>query len=73
MRALRETFRDLVRPGPHGRPQLRPWRHVRIVQVVKRSAQRRVIDSERRLVDGTPARLETLRRRSQGDGVINTA
>jgi hypothetical protein len=24
-------------------------------------------------VDGTPARVETLRRRSQGDGVINTA
>jgi hypothetical protein len=28
---------------------------------------------ERRIVDGTPARVETLRRRSQGDGVINTA
>ena len=28
---------------------------------------------ERRIMDGTPARVETLRRRSQGDGVINTA
>lgn len=28
---------------------------------------------ERRIVDGTPTRVETLRRRSQGDGVINTA
>ena len=27
----------------------------------------------RRIVDGSPARVETLRRRSQGDGVINTA
>src|SRR5205823_3176491 len=36
-------------------------------------AQRRVVDVERRIVDGTPARVETLRRRSHGDGVINTA
>jgi hypothetical protein len=32
-----------------------------------------VIDVERRMVDGTPARVEMLRRRSQGPGVINTA
>jgi hypothetical protein len=32
-----------------------------------------VVDTERRIVDGTPARVETLRRRSQGDGVIKTA
>jgi hypothetical protein len=40
---------------------------------VKRYAQRRVVDVERRIVEGTPARVETLRRRSQGHGVINTA
>jgi hypothetical protein len=40
---------------------------------VKRDAQRRVVDGERRIVEGTPARVETLRRRSPGDGVINTA
>ena len=73
IRAIRETFRDPVRTGAYGRPRLRPWRHVCIAQVVKRSVQRRVVDIERRLVDGTPARVETLRRRSQGDGVINTA
>ena len=44
-----------------------------IAQVVKRYARRRVVETERRIVDGTPARVETLRRRSQGDGVINTA
>ena len=32
-----------------------------------------MVDVERRIVDGTPARVETLRRRSHGDGVINTA
>ncbi|HSX81788.1 MAG TPA: hypothetical protein VLQ80_24885, partial [Candidatus Saccharimonadia bacterium] len=73
IRAMRETLRDPVRTGTHGRPRLRPWRNVCIAQVVKRYAQRRVVDVERRIVDGTPARVETLRRRAQGDGVINTA
>ncbi len=72
VRAIRETFRDPVQRGSRA-PRLRPWRNVCIAQVVKRYAQRRVVDVERRIVDGTPARVETLRRRSQGDGVINTA
>ncbi len=70
IRAIRETFRDPVRTGEQGRPRLRPWRNLCIAQVVKRYAQRRVVEVERRIVDGTPARVETLRRRSQGDGVI---
>ena len=41
--------------------------------MVKRYERRRVVETERRIVDGTPAQGETLRRRSQGDGVINTA
>src|SRR6266853_398798 len=73
IRAIRETFRDPVHTGTGGRPRLRRWRHVLIAQVVKRYERRRVVDTERRIVDGTPARVETLRRRSQGDGVINTA
>jgi IS1 family transposase len=73
IRAIRETFRDPVRTGEQGRPRLRPWRNLCIAQVVKRYAQRRVIDIERRIVEGTPTRIETLRRRSHGAGVINTA
>jgi transposase-like protein/IS1 family transposase len=73
IRAIRETFRDPVQTGSQGRPRLRPWRNLCIAQVVKRYAQRCVVEVERRIVDGTPARVETLRRRSQGDGVINTA
>src|SRR6266581_4161316 len=73
IRAMRETLRDPVHTGTGGRPRLRRWRHVLIAQVVKRYERRRVVDTERRLVDGTPARVETLRQRSQGDGVINTA
>jgi hypothetical protein len=44
-----------------------------MAQVVKRDTQRRMVEVERRIMDGTPARVETLRRRAQGDGVINTA
>lgn len=73
VRAIRETFRDPVQTGQQGRPRLRPWRNVCIAQVVKRYAQRHVVAVERRIVAGTPARVEALRRRSQGDGVINTA
>lgn len=73
IRAIRETFREPVHTGQGGRPRLRSWRHVLIAQVVKRYERRRVVETERRIVDGTPARVETLRRRSQGDGVINTA
>lgn len=73
LRAIREPFRDPVRTGEQGRPRLRPWRNLCMAQVVKRDAQRRVIDIERRMVEGTPTRVETLRRRSQGAGVINTA
>jgi transposase-like protein/IS1 family transposase len=73
IRAIRETFREAVQTGKSGRPRLRPWRHVLIAQVVKRYERRRVVEIERRIIDGTPARVETLRRRSQGDGVINTA
>jgi hypothetical protein len=72
-RAIRETFRDPVHTGKGGRPRLRPWRNILIAQGVKRDERRRVVDTARRMVDGTPARVETLRRRSQGDGVINTA
>jgi hypothetical protein len=73
IRAMRETLRDPVQTGSPGRPRWRPWRTVCSAQVVKRSAQRRVVDVERRIVDGPPARVETLRRRSHGEGVINTA
>ena len=65
VRAMRETFRDPMPTGSQGRPRLRPWRHIYIAQVVKRYAQRHMVDVERRIIDGTPARVETLRRRWQ--------
>jgi IS1 family transposase len=73
IRAIRETFREPVHTGQGGRPRLRPWHHSLIAQVVTRYERRRVVETERPIIDGTPARVETLRRRSQGAGVINTA
>src|SRR5262249_5025775 len=73
IRAIRETFRDPARTGKGGRPRLRPWRHVFIAPVIKRYERRRVVATERRMIDGTPARVETLRRSSPGHGGINTA
>jgi transposase-like protein len=73
VRAIRETFRNRVPTGKHRRPRLRPWCNLCIAQVVKRYVQWRIIKVERRIIAGTPGRVETLRRHSQGDGVINTA
>jgi hypothetical protein len=73
LRAMRETLRAPGRPGAPGRPRLRPWRHLCLAPVVKRYAQRRVVDVARRSVEGTPARVETRRRRSHGAGVIHPA
>jgi hypothetical protein len=73
LRAMRETLRDPVPTGQGGRPRRRPWCHVLIAQVGKRDERRRGVATERRIVDGTPARVETLRRRSPGGEVLNTA
>jgi hypothetical protein len=72
-RAICEPWRAPVHTGMGGRPRLRVWRNGLIAQVGKRYERRRVVEPARRLVDGTPARGETLRRRSQGDGVLHTA
>jgi hypothetical protein len=72
-RAMRETGRAPGHTGTGGRPRLRPWRNVLSAQVVKGYERRRVVETERRRVHGTPARVETLRRRSPGDGVSHTA
>jgi transposase-like protein len=71
--AIRETCRDPVRTGAHGRPQRRSWTNGCMAHVVKRSVQRRVVDGERHLGDGPPARGETRRRGSHGHGVSKTA
>jgi hypothetical protein len=73
IRAIRATLRAPVHTGQGGRPRRRPWHKVLSAPVVKRYDRWRVVETARRMIEGTPARVETLRRRSQGDGVMNTA
>src|SRR5262249_23413320 len=73
IRAIRETFRDPGHAGTPGRPRWHPWRNLCLAQVVKRDVQRRVVAVECRIVEGIPAGVEALKRRSPGTGVINTA
>src|SRR5262245_15283177 len=73
IRASHAALRDPLCTGGSGRPRLRPWRHGLSAQGVTRDERRRVVETERRMVDGTPARVETLRRRAHGAGVSNTA
>jgi hypothetical protein len=70
---MQETFRNAMPTGTSGRPRRRSWRHVLIAQVVKRYKRCWRVATERRMIEGTPARVETRRRWSQGDGVINIA
>ena len=73
-RAIREAFRDSLPTGTPGRPHLRPWKNLQIAQVIKHDVQRRVVSGARRILAGTAAQVEKLRRRSQGGpGVLNTA
>jgi hypothetical protein len=71
--AFQKVFRSpLPRPGRRGRPKLVAWPDIALVQVVKqRSAG--VMEIQRRIVQGSQQLVETLLRRSQGGGVINTA
>jgi transposase-like protein len=73
-RAIRATFRDPQPTGKRGRPRWQGWKTLSIAQVVKHYVQRRVAGVEPRIVAGTAAQGEKLRRRSQGGpGVLNTA
>ncbi len=73
-RAIREAFRDPLPTGKPGRPRWQRWKTLPMAQVVKHYAPRRVVSVERRILLGTAAQVEKLRRRSQGgDGGINTA
>jgi transposase-like protein len=70
--AFREAFRSpLACHGP-GRPRLRAWDDVAIVQVVKQRAAG-TLTIQRRIVQGSADLVQRLVVRSQGQGGINTA
>jgi len=71
--AIRTVFREAIRTGKRGRPRLRPWDGILMAQVVKQYARKRVIDVQRRVVQGTAAQVQALVQHTQGGGTINTA
>ena len=65
---IKQVFRNPIFTGKPGRPQLRLWHHLCIVQVVKQYAQkhpRRVIGIVRRIVCGTAQQVQTLIKQTQ--------
>jgi hypothetical protein len=71
--AIRRAFRTVVPTGRSGAPRKVPWKALRIGQVVKRRQKRRVVEVERRIVEGTPEQIEAQVAATQGKGVLNTA
>lgn len=71
--AFQRAFRTkLPRQGQAGRPRLRPWSEIAIVQVVKqRTATKLTVD--RRIVQGGVDLIRDLIQVTQGGGGINTA
>ena len=55
--AFLRVFRHLVRTGRPGRPRLEVEPDLLIGQLVKRSAQRRVVSTSQRVVRGTAAAI----------------
>ncbi len=65
---IKEVFRTPICTGKRGRPHLRLWRHLCIVQVIKQHSQkqpRRVMGVIRRIVCGTSQQVQTLIEQTQ--------
>lgn len=72
--AFRRAFRSPlpIPPGPGRRPSFFSWPEVAIVQVIKRRTEK-ILEIERRVVQGCGKQIEALIVSSQGGGMINTA
>ncbi len=71
-RAFREAFRAPLPRTTPGRPQLRPWEDIAIVQGVKQRASG-ALAIDRRIVQGDIGLVQWLVQHTQGGGSINTA
>jgi transposase-like protein len=63
--AIQKVFRTPVFTGKRGRPHLRVWEHVCIVQVVKQVSKERVVGVIRRMVGGTSEQVGLLLKQTQ--------
>lgn len=63
--AIQKVFRTSVFTGKRGRPHLRAWENVCIVQVVKQVCSKRVVGVIRRIAQGTSKQVESLLKQTQ--------
>ena len=71
---IRKVFRDPQRTGKRGRPPLKVWDKLHIVQVVKQRVGRRLTSITRRVAYGSLEAAEAIMRATQVElGRINTA
>jgi transposase-like protein len=72
--AFRNSFRSVLPnwSGEKGRPHLVAWPNIAIVQVIKQHLDRQM-NITRRIVQGSEEMVRSLIRKTQGQGMINTA
>jgi len=63
--AIQKVFRTPVFTGKRGRPQLRVWEHVCIVQVIKQVSRKRVVGVIQRMAQGTSEQVRSLLKQTQ--------
>lgn len=63
--AIRDVFRTPVFTGRRGRPHLRCWEHVCVIQVIKQVSRKRVVGIVRRIASGTYEEVESLLKQTQ--------
>ena len=71
--AFRLVLREPIPTGGKGRPRLRAWDNVCIVQIVKHAAPTSGMGLFCRLVQGAGEQVKALLQQTQGEGVVNTA
>ncbi len=62
---IQKVFRTPVFTGKRGRPHLRAWEHVCIVQIIKKVCSRRVVGVVRRIAQGTHEQVQSLLQQTQ--------
>ena len=63
--SIQKVFRTPVITGKRGRPHLREWKHICIVQVIKQVSRKRVVGIIRRVAGGAPEQVESLLKQTQ--------
>jgi len=71
--AIQNVFRTPIFTGKQGRPHLRMWDNICIVQVVKEYSSRRVVGVIRRITQGTQKQVQLLLQKTQNTAQAHVA